>query len=126
MENKKIKRILVFGVFDNLHDGHKFFLKKSKDLGNCLIVVVTPMEIVQKLKNKTPKQSESERIESIKNFGIADEVLLGDTELGSWNIIKTKKPHIVAVGFDQIDLRKALEKVSEKYGFKIEEVGKAS
>ena len=45
----------------------------------------------------------------LKKERIADEVILGDTEMSSWKILKRTKPTIIALGYDQTDLKQELE-----------------
>ena len=104
------KKVLVFGVFDGLHKGHKFFLKKAKKLGHYLIAVVTPDDFVKKLKNKTPKFSLQKRIAHLKKFDPVDEILVGDNEIGRWSAFKNSIPDIIAIGHDQSLLESALKK----------------
>ena len=35
-----MKKVLVFGTFDGLHEGHKDFLRQAKQYGDHLTVVV--------------------------------------------------------------------------------------
>mgnify|MGYP001594517703 CR=1 FL=1 len=103
------KKVLVFGVFDGLHAGHQFFLREAKKFGDYLIVAVTPDEVVRKLKNKSPIDNLSGRIKKLKEFNFVDEIIKGDSEIGSWNIFKSVKPDIIALGYDQEDLENSLK-----------------
>lgn len=38
--SKKFNRVMVFGVFDGLHPGHRAFLRQARKKGDKLIVVV--------------------------------------------------------------------------------------
>lgn len=101
-------KVLAFGVFDGLHEGHKFFLQEAKKLGDFLIVVVTRDEAVKILKNKTPKSNENDRLEALKNLNLADQIVLGDSELGRWKIVQETNPDLVAIGYDQENLQTSL------------------
>lgn len=99
---------MVFGVFDDLHEGHHYFLEQAKLLGDYLIVVVAMDEMVQKLKHKKSKRTLAERIAKIEGKGIVDEVVPGDSVSESWDVIKLHKPSVIAVGHDQDKLYLAL------------------
>ena len=103
--------VMVFGVFDGLHEGHKAFLNFAKEHGQ-LVVVVARDSVVQKLKNKTPKNSQEKRREVIREFLPDAIVVLGDEEQGSYEVIKTYKPDMIVLGFDQQVLA---EDVKTKY-----------
>ena len=47
-----MKRVITYGTFDLLHYGHINLLKRAKQLGDYLIVVVSSDEFNLKEKNK--------------------------------------------------------------------------
>jgi glycerol-3-phosphate cytidylyltransferase-like family protein len=49
----------------------------------------------------------------LKKERIADEVVIGDTAINSWSVIKKYKPTVVALGYDQDELRQNLEEYIE-------------
>ncbi|PIR88146.1 MAG: FAD synthase [Candidatus Harrisonbacteria bacterium CG10_big_fil_rev_8_21_14_0_10_45_28] len=110
----KMKKILAFGSFDKLHDGHRQFLTRAKALGTYLVVAVAPDAVIQSLKNHLPQNSASQRIQTLKDSHLVDEVVLSDINSRSWNILKRVKPNIIALGFDQDDLRSSLEQHLEQ------------
>lgn len=97
-------KVMVFGVFDGLHEGHRAFLNFAKEHGQ-LVVVVARDSVVQKLKNKTAINNENKRVEAIKKFMPQAVVMLGDEEQGSYEVIKKHKPDRIVLGFDQEALR---------------------
>jgi len=109
-----MKKVICFGSFDILHEGHKHFFKEAKSYGDYLIVVVARNYNIEKFKSKTPKNDETFRLEQIKNLDFVDEVLLGDNK-DIFNPIEDKKPDVICLGYDQktIDeekLKQELEK----------------
>ena len=64
------KKVVIFGVFDGIHEGHLAFIKEAKKQGNNLVAIVARDEMVQKLKGKIPKYNEVERINSLFLQGI--------------------------------------------------------
>lgn len=99
---------MVFGVFDNLHEGHKFFLEEAKKLGGFLTVVLARDEVVKKMKGKLPRQNFAERKSKLKKEGNVDKILAGDNQMESWDVFEKYKPDIIALGYDQNDLKKVL------------------
>lgn len=112
--NNKKKRVLAFGVFDHIHEGHISFLEQAARLGDELIIAVARDSVVHALKNKIPSQSEEVRQRLLSEVKGVTEVVLGDEELGSWKVIKRINPHIICLGYDQYWLKKDLEKHIER------------
>jgi cytidyltransferase-like protein len=108
------KNVLAFGTFDGLHEGHRFFLRAAKQLGDILVVGVSPDHVVRQLKNKSPKHTLAERIAAIQKEGIADRVIACDSIPDSWDILRSTDPHIVALGYDQHELYRALSAFRDK------------
>ena len=115
-----MKTVMIFGVFDGLHEGHKYFLSKAKKLGDHLIAVVTTDESVKKLKGNLPTVSFDKRQEGILKNDNVDEVVPNDRELYAWGVLDKHKPDIIAIGYDQTELKKALEDYIQKKGLKLE------
>jgi len=106
----KSKKILVFGVFDGIHEGHLSFISDAKKQGDQLIAIVARDIVVEKLKNKLPLYNEVQRIKALLEVQDIDLVLLGDPEIGTYNILKEVKPDIVFLGYDQDTLFEDLNK----------------
>ena len=70
-----MKVIITSGYFNPLHIGHINLIKKSKELGDFLVVIVNNDEQV-KIKGSFPFMPEQERIEIVKALRYADEVIL--------------------------------------------------
>lgn len=113
-------KILVFGVFDGFHEGHKFFLREAKKLGDFLIVAVTPNEVVELIKKRSPNFKISERIKKIQESDLADEVIAGDKSLGGWEVLKKTNPAVIAIGYDQNDLSASLRNYIKSENLAIE------
>lgn len=98
------KTVAVFGVFDSIHDGHLFFIKDAKKQGNHLVAIVARDDVVKELKGKLPRHNEVERINALLEIKDVDLVLLGDPQIGTYNVLKEVKPNIVFIGYDQQSL----------------------
>ena len=119
MKNPEKIKVMAFGVFDDLHHGHQYFLSEAREHGDELIVTVALDSSVENLKSKTPSQSLSERIRAIKNTHKATCVVPGDIEHGSWKVITTHEPSVIVLGHDQYALREALEAYCARLSFAV-------
>ncbi len=95
------KKILIFGVFDGVHDGHLAFINEAKKKGDHLVAIVARDSIVKELKGKIPKYNEVERINELLLIPGVDLVFLGDAKTGTYSILKEIKPDIIFLGYDQ-------------------------
>ena len=121
----KTEKVIVFGTFDGLHDGHRFFLREAKKSGDKLVVAVAKDTVIKCLKGHLPTIPLPNRIMNIKSENLADKVVPGDEKLGVWKILKKEKPDIICIGYDQTNLKKALEKEIKNldWPIKIEIIG---
>ncbi|MBI4085151.1 MAG: adenylyltransferase/cytidyltransferase family protein [Candidatus Liptonbacteria bacterium] len=104
-----MKKVIVFGVFDGVHDGHRYFLNEAKKLGDHLTAVVAADKVVEILKGRGPARNIAERIAHIETQDGVDGAVEGDVEIGSWEIVKKLRPDVVALGYDQTELKEDLE-----------------
>lgn len=111
------KRGMVFGVFDGLHEGHKYFLSEAAKLCEELLVVVAPENAVEILKGRPPQHAYKERAEAIAALNSSFRLVEGDAALGEWNVLKIHKPDIVILGHDQHKLERELSLLTISYTF---------
>lgn len=107
---KKNKRVLIFGVFDGLHPGHKFFLRQTREYGDELIVVAARDKTVWNLKRKKPFSAERERLKHLEGAKEVSRAVLGDLKLGNYLAVKKFRPRVICFGYDQNKLRLDLQK----------------
>lgn len=69
-------KVITYGTYDMLHQGHINLLQRARDLGDYLIVGVTSEDFDKARGKINVKQSLMERIEAVKSLGIADEVIV--------------------------------------------------
>ncbi|NJE25811.1 FAD synthase [Thermococcus sp. MV5] len=100
MEKKKI-RVVTGGVFDILHVGHIHFLQHAKELGDELIVIVAHDKTVEERKGRAPINSMYERAEVLKALKMVDDVVIGEPDCISFELVKKLNPDIIALGPDQ-------------------------
>lgn len=98
---KMTKRVMVFGVFDRLHEGHRYFLKKAKKYGGKLIVVVARDKAAFSLKKRNPEEGELSRLAAVGRIPGVYKAVLGDKAKGSYTVVKRYKPYIICLGYDQ-------------------------
>jgi FAD synthetase len=109
----ELKKVVIFGVFDGIHEGHRRFIKQAIKQGEKLVVIVARDKTVQKLKNKIPINNEIDRLNTISNLEEIDLAFLGDGEQGVYSILKEINPDIIYLGYDQKDLHSDLKEKIE-------------
>ncbi len=112
-------KVMVFGTFDILHEGHEYFLNKAKEHGDTLIVVVARDINVKKIKGSLPKHDELQRLHAVQNLSFVDEAHLGN-ETDFFKPIELHSPDIICFGYDQNTHNAAAE--LKKRGIKINTV----
>lgn len=75
---KKYKNVYVIGVFDLFHRGHVELLRRSKELGEKLIVAINSDHFVS-LYKRPPVFSENDRLEIVKACRYVDECFISNT-----------------------------------------------
>lgn len=97
-KNSKKKIVLCHGVFDLLHVGHIKHLKKAKQLGDLLVVTITPDKFVNKGPGR-PVFNENLRAEAISALASVDYVAINDAQTAI-KTIRLLKPNIYCKGKD--------------------------
>jgi FAD synthetase len=106
-------RVLATGTFDILHPGHILYLRKAKELGDELYVIVSRDAMV-KHKSK-PILPEQQRLQVVEALEMVDHAELG-SERDIFEPLMTIKPDIVALGFDQhFDENKLQEDLEKRH-----------
>ena len=100
--------VLVFGTFDVIHSGHKWFLKKASRLGDRLIAVVSRDDFVKEWKGRSPLMDERSRIKALQSSGLVDDAILSDREIRTYGVLEEIKPDIICLGHDQKSLMEDL------------------
>jgi len=107
-------KVMAFGSFDILHEGHKHYLREAKSRGDELIVIVARDENIKKFKGNKPTHNENYRLAQVKKLSFIDEAVLGNKE-DIFKVLEEYKPDIICLGYDQKTtdeekLKKELEK----------------
>ena len=70
-----MKKVITYGTYDLLHQGHINLLKRAKELGDYLIVGVTSEDFDRNRGKINVQQTLAERIQAVKDTGYADLVI---------------------------------------------------
>ncbi|XES78513.1 MAG: adenylyltransferase/cytidyltransferase family protein [Candidatus Bathyarchaeia archaeon] len=131
MPNSKEKPtvVLASGVFDLLHLGHVKFLEEAKAAGGKnaqLIVIIARDSTVEKTKGRKPIMPENQRRALVESLKVVDEAVLGVEGLGIDDVVKTVKPDIIALGYDQKEMERQVKQYVQKnqLSVKVVRVGK--
>ncbi len=116
-----IKVVLAGGVFDIIHPGHIYFLKKAKELGDVLVVVVARDTNVIKFKGNSPMNNENLRRELVGAIKYVDAAILGD-ENDLMKTVQVVRPDIIALGYDQVHSEKEFSEKSKNMGINLKVV----
>lgn len=75
-----MKKVITYGTFDLLHQGHINILKRAKAYGDYLIVGVTTDNYDKNRGKLNVQRSLMRRIEDVRNTGLADEIIIEEME----------------------------------------------
>ena len=71
-------KVITYGTYDLLHEGHINLLRRAKALGDYLIVGVTNDNFDRERGKLNVRNNVLERVEAVKATGIADEIIIED------------------------------------------------
>jgi FAD synthetase len=120
-ERKNTVKIMVFGTFDGLHQGHLNFFKQARSLTigkSTLIVSIARDKNVKRIKKIHPMMNEDKRAALVKNSRVVDKVVLGGITNYVSHIAR-ENPDIIALGYDQKDYVQNLRKDLKNKGLNI-------
>ena len=95
-----MKKVITYGTYDLLHQGHINLLSRAKDLGDYLIVGVTNDNFDRERGKLNVRNNVLERIEAVKATGLADEIIIEDYVGQKIDDIQKYEVDIFAIGSD--------------------------
>lgn len=93
-------KVITYGTYDYLHYGHIRLLERAKALGDYLIVGVTADDFDKTRGKINVQQSLMERIEAVRQTGLADEIIIEEYEGQKIDDIRRLGIDIFTVGSD--------------------------
>ncbi len=106
-------KVLVFGTFDGLHEGHKDFFRQALRQAQgklnekpYLVAVIGRDSTIVKTKGRLPKYGEQERLKVVQDSGLVNEARLGNEappggKLDPYKVVEEVNPDIICLGYDQ-------------------------
>lgn len=93
-------KVITYGTYDLLHQGHLNLLQRAKELGDYLIVGVTSDSFDRGRGKLNVRNNVLERVEAVKATGYADEVIIEDYLGQKIDDIQKYDVDIFAIGSD--------------------------
>lgn len=95
-------KVITYGTYDFLHEGHVRLLERAKALGDYLIVGVTADGFDMARGKINVGQSLMERIEAVRRTGLADKIIIEEYEGQKIDDIRKYGVDIFTVGSDWV------------------------
>lgn len=97
-----MKKVITYGTYDLLHQGHINLLRRAKALGDYLIVGVTSDSFDRGRGKLNVRNNVLERVEAVKATGYADEIVIEDYLGQKIDDIQKYDVDIFAIGSDWV------------------------
>ena len=95
-----MKKVITYGTYDLLHQGHVNLLRRARELGDYLIVGVTSDSFDRGRGKLNVRNNVLERVNAVKATGYADEVIIEDYVGQKIDDIQKYEIDIFAIGSD--------------------------
>lgn len=95
-----MKKVITYGTYDLLHQGHINLLRRAKELGDYLIVGVTNDNFDRDRGKLNVRNNVLERVEAVKATGLADQIVIEDYVGQKIDDIQKYGVDIFAIGSD--------------------------
>lgn len=95
-----MKKVITYGTYDLLHQGHINLLKRAKDLGDYLIVGVTNDSFDRERGKLNVRNNVLERVDAVRDTGLADQIIIEDYVGQKIDDIQKYDVDVFAIGSD--------------------------
>lgn len=95
-----MKKVITYGTYDLLHQGHLNLLRRAKELGDHLIVGVTNDNFDRERGKLNVRNNVLERVEAVRATGYADEIIIEDYVGQKIDDIQKYGVDVFAIGSD--------------------------
>ena len=95
-----MKKVITYGTYDLLHQGHLNLLRRAKELGDYLIVGVTNDNFDRDRGKLNVRNNVLERVEAVKATGYADQIIIEDYIGQKIDDIQKYNVDVFAIGSD--------------------------
>ena len=95
-----IKKVITYGTYDLLHQGHINLLRRAKALGDYLIVGVTNDNFDRERGKLNVRNNVMERVDAVRATGLADQIIIEDYVGQKIDDIQKYDIDIFAIGSD--------------------------
>ena len=95
-----MKKVITYGTYDLLHQGHINLLRRARELGDYLIVGVTNDNFDRDRGKLNVRNNVLERVEAVKATGYADQIIIEDYVGQKIDDIQKYNVDIFAIGSD--------------------------
>ena len=95
-----MKKVITYGTYDLLHQGHINLLRRAKELGDYLIVGVTNDSFDRERGKLNVRNNVLERVEAVKATGYADQIIIEDYVGQKIDDVQKYDIDIFAIGSD--------------------------
>jgi glycerol-3-phosphate cytidylyltransferase len=95
-----MKKVITYGTYDLLHQGHINLLRRAKELGDYLIVGVTNDSFDRERGKLNVRNNVLERVAAVKDTGYADQIIIEDYVGQKIDDIQKYDVDVFAIGSD--------------------------
>ncbi len=95
-----MRKVITYGTYDLLHQGHINLLRRAKELGDYLIVGVTNDSFDRERGKLNVRNNVLERVEAVRSTGFADQIVIEDYVGQKIDDIQKYGVDVFAIGSD--------------------------
>ena len=114
-----MKRVMIFGIFDGIHKGHRDFFRAAKEYGDYLIAVVAQDHIVEHIYGKLPKVNLADRFAHLEREDEVNQIVIGEPTASVVNLVKRYEPNALIFSTTQELLHEDFERHKKEIPFQV-------